>query len=238
MKRIRKANFSVKVIPRYFGKCVTYHGSTVMFFGNRNTSHGLTLKLLPDRQHSQQQNPPHLSQQLLFSLHFQIHFYPHLGLGPKLGNSCRPNFCRVLLTSYRWVSNITITRENNGVTKDRLRNYFWGWRSPIRENNGVTTDHLKWFWGVTKSHLRKRSGDEIPIEKMWKSLPERNLLVTTKPKVTISDRQLPGTASSKKQKKICSESSLKMKKDESSEMQSRFYHCIWAIHAYRFPACW
>ena len=87
------------------------HIMDLMFFGDRNTSHGLTLKLLADRQPSQQQNHPHLSQQLLFSLHFQIHFYPQLGLGPKLGNSCRPNFCRVLLTSFRWVSNITITRD-------------------------------------------------------------------------------------------------------------------------------
>ena len=65
-----------------------------------------------------------------------------------------------------------------------------GWRSPIWENVRVT-----------KSQLRKCENRCL----------KGNLLVTTNRKVPISDRQLTGTASSNKQKKICSESSLKWK---------------------------
>ena len=38
----------------------------LMFFGGRNTSHGLTLKLLPEPQPSQRPPPPTFSQQLPF----------------------------------------------------------------------------------------------------------------------------------------------------------------------------
>ena len=117
-----------------------------------------------------------------------------------------------------------------GVTKSNLRKQ-WGNDGPFE----------KWFLGVTKSHLRKRSGDEIPIEKMWKSLPERELIGYHKAK---SDNLWQAAGRNRKFKQA-KENLLRkfsqMKNDESSERQSRFYHFIvfiWAILAYRFPACW
>ena len=55
----------------------------LMFLGGRNTSHELTLKLLPDPQPSQRPNPLTFSQQLPFLAFFEL-FLPTAWARPKI----------------------------------------------------------------------------------------------------------------------------------------------------------
>ena len=55
----------------------------LMFFWGRNTSHGLTLKLLPDPQPSQRPKPLTVSQQLPFLAFFEL-FLPTAWARPKI----------------------------------------------------------------------------------------------------------------------------------------------------------
>ena len=62
-KNSQKSIYLAKVILRYFENMLDM---SVMFLGGQNTSHGLTLKLLPDPQPTQRPKPPHLESTIAF----------------------------------------------------------------------------------------------------------------------------------------------------------------------------